>query len=216
MAVDKLRGVGMHWPKTLLKNFISFYPGLVFLSPIYGNAQTFESLASEEREPRASLSLVEINPADLIWGRYRIAHESLIFESVSVGWVGEVQNSVKQGSFEEKNIAAGVSLQYYPQSVTLNGLFVRGECDIALASVTDAVTAKGQMISGKSAFVQVAGDVGWRVRLSQRLTGSAAYGLRSTLSQDLWNDRGQMISRWLRQKNGTPDVRVQINLGVLL
>ena len=58
------------------------------------------------------VSLIEFNPADLLLGRYRLANENLLMESVSIAWIGEVQENRKLGKYTEKNLAAGLSLQY--------------------------------------------------------------------------------------------------------
>lgn len=160
-------------------------------------------------------SLVEINPADLMWGRYRLANENLIFESLSVAWTGEFQELRKKGDFLERNFATGIGLQYYPQSVTLQGPFFRGEADLAFTSVSDESKGRINSKDAHLALIKMAGDMGWRVRLSDRLTGSAAYGLRTTLPQYLWSDNESVGRRWI--ENGESlDFRVQINLGILL
>lgn len=158
------------------------------------------------------VSLIETNPADLLHRRYRLAHENLIFESTSFSLTGELQDNLSVGDFEEKSIAAGFGLQYYPQSVSLQGFFVRGETDLALASISDSGTQESSLV----AALRLAGDVGWRVRISDRLTGSAAYGLRTTIPQALWSNRPMMSTAWISQRSASSDVRVQINLGLLL
>ena len=179
-------------------------------------AQKLETTSSDKKNSGVMLSLIEINPADLLFGRYRIAHENLILDGLSFSWIGEVQDSLANRNYVERNLATGVSLQYYPQSISLDGLFLRGESDIALSEVSEGSVGRRQAESGKAATLRIAGDIGWRVRLSERLTGSAAYGLRTTLPQTLWNSNSQLTQRWLIQKSDNPDARVQINLGVLL
>lgn len=180
-------------------------------------AQSLESSASlKNTAARATVSLLEFNPADLMWGRYRFAHESLVIESLSVSIVGEVQDTVKQGRFEEKNIAMGLGVQYYPQAISLDGLFLRGESALALSKVVEDATARRAAQSANVASVQLAGDLGWRVRLTDRLTGSAAYGLETTISQALWSNDAQTSERWINEKASEVVPRVQINLGVLL
>lgn len=180
------------------------------------HAQRLDVSKSETGSGAAMVSLVEMNPADLLWGRYRLSYENLIFEGVSFAWTGEIQESFKRGQFEEKNLATGISLQYYPQSVSLTGLFLRGESDVSFATVREDPSARRLQETGDAAVLRLAGDVGWRVRLSERLTGSAAYGLRTTLSESLWSNESQLTERWLREKTVAPDIRVQINLGVVL
>lgn len=160
-------------------------------------------------------SLVEINPADLMWGRYRLAQESFLFEGVSFAWNGEFQETRQKGRYREQNFAAGISLQYYPQSVTLQGPFLRAESNLAVSGVSEEAQAKSASGRTNLAVVKMAGDLGWRVRLSERLTGSAAYGLRTTIPQVLWTDDTTLSKRWL-QSGDSLDVRVQINLGLLL
>jgi hypothetical protein len=191
---------------------------LVSISLFYSIAfaQKLETTSSDKKSAGAVLSLIEINPADLLFGRYRIAHENLILDGLSFSWIGEVQDTLASRNYEERNIATGVSLQYYPQSISLDGLFVRGESDIALSEVSEGTVGRRRAESGKAATLRIAVDIGWRVRLSERLTGSAAYGLRTTLPQTLWNSNSQLTQRWLIQKSDNPDARVQINLGVLL
>lgn len=185
------------------------YPNQTFAQALEGSRGGAESVG-------AAVSLLEFNPADLMWGRYRFAHENLVLESLSFSLVGEVQDSLRQGQFEEKNIAVGLSLQYYPQAVSLHGLFLRGESDLAFSKVEEEASARRGPQSANVANVRLAGDLGWRVRLSDRLTGSAAYGLRTTLSQALWSSDGETAQRWLNQKSTDVAPRVQINLGVLL
>lgn len=155
-------------------------------------------------------SFVEFNPADLLWGRYRLAQESLILESLSFAWNGEVQENRQKGTFTEQNVSAGIGLQYYPQSVTLQGGFFRAETNFALSGISEGLRPKFHL-----ATMKVAGDLGWRVRLSDRLTGSAAYGVRTTLPQVLWSNNDNQSRRWM-QEGESADVRVQINLGLLL
>lgn len=170
------------------------------------------SLSSEKSASTAIVSLVEFNPADLLHRRYRISHENMIFESTSFSLTGELQDSVSMGDFREKSLSAGFGLQYYPQSISLQGLFFRGETDLALTNLMDESSAN----DSTAATLRLAGDVGWRVRLSERLTGSAAYGLRTTVPQTLWSTQPLMSGRWIQQKSNENDVRVQINLGLLL
>lgn len=179
-------------------------------------AQKLETLPSDKKSTGVVLSLIEINPADLLFGRYRIAHENLILDGLSFSWIGEVQDTLARGNFEERNLATGVSLQYYPQAISLDGLFLRGESDIALSEVSDDSVGRRKAARGKAATMRIAADIGWRVRLSERLTGSAAYGLRATLPQTLWNSDSKLTQRWVIQKSDNPDARVQINLGFLL
>lgn len=179
-------------------------------------AQKLETLPSDRKSTGVVLSLIEINPADLLFGRYRIAHENLILDGLSFSWIGEVQDTLARGNFEERNLATGVSLQYYPQAISLDGLFFRGESDIALSEVSDDSVGRREAASGKASTMRIAADIGWRVRLSERLTGSAAYGLRATLPQTLWNSDSKLTQRWVIQKSDNPDARVQINLGILL
>lgn len=160
-------------------------------------------------------SLVEFNPADLMWGRYRLAHENLILDSVSFAWTGEVQEFRKKGDFQERYVSSGIALQWYPQSVTLMGLFVRGESDLGLMDVQDREQAKNTTDDGLLAVARVAGDIGWRVRMSPRLTGSASYGVRTTLPHTLWNNDEALSKKWA-QTGEHVDMRVQINLGLLL
>lgn len=179
-------------------------------------AQTLEVTRPSGDASGAAVSLFEFNPADLMWGRYRVAHENLILESLSFSLVGEVQDSFRQGRFSEKNISVGMSLQYYPQAVSLNGLFLRGETDLAVSQIEEEASARRGPQEASVANIRLAGDLGWRVRLSDRLTGSAAYGLRTTLSQALWSNDRETGQRWLNQKSADVAPRVQINLGVLL
>lgn len=169
-------------------------------------------VSAEKSASSAIVSLVEFNPADLLHRRYRISHENMIFESTSFSLTGELQDRITAGDFSEKSLAAGFALQYYPQSVSLQGLFFRGETDLALTSLIDE--SRGS--DSTTATLRLAGDVGWRVRLSERLTGSAAYGLRTTVPQTLWSSQPVMAGRWMEQKSDETDVRVQINLGLLL
>lgn len=175
-------------------------------------APSGRSVSGEKSASVAIVSLVEVNPADLLRRRYRIAHENMIFESTSFALTGELQDTITVGDFQEKSLAAGFALQYYPQSVSLHGLFFRGETDLALSSVSD----EKQLTDSTAATLRLAGDVGWRVRLSERLTGSAAYGLRTTVPQTLWSTQPVVTGRWIQQKSDANDVRVQINLGLLL
>lgn len=188
---------------------ISFFSSLAV-------AQKLETLSSEKKSSGVVLSLIEINPADLLFGRYRIAHENLILDGLSFSWIGEVQDTLANRNYVERNLATGVSLQYYPQAISLDGLFLRGESDIALSEVSEGSVGRHHAESGKAATMRIAADIGWRVRLSERLTGSAAYGLRTTLPQTLWNSDSQLTQRWVIQKSDNLDARVQINLGVLL
>jgi hypothetical protein len=181
-------------------------PVLIAWSP------TKTTISAENSAASAIVSLVEINPADLLLRRYRVAHENMIFESTSFALTGELQDTVGVGDFREKSLAAGFALQYYPQSISLQGLFIRGETDLALTNLRD----ESQSSDSTAATLRLAGDVGWRVRLSERLTGSAAYGLRTTVPQALWSSQPVMAGRWIQQKIDENDVRVQINLGLLL
>ncbi|MBM3383068.1 MAG: hypothetical protein FJY29_11575 [Betaproteobacteria bacterium] len=196
--------------------FCLLLTALGFAFPRHVPAQVLGGSQSRDDATGAAVSLLEFNPADLVWGRYRFAHENLILDSLSFSLVGEVQDSLRQSQFEEKNIAAGLSLQYYPQSISLNGLFLRAESDLALSKVEEDASARRSAQSASVAHVRLAGDLGWRVRLSDRLTGSAAYGLRTTLSQALWSSDSATAQRWLNQKSADVAPRVQINLGVLL
>lgn len=155
-------------------------------------------------------SFIEFNPADLQWGRYRLAHENLILESLSFALSGEVQERRNKGEFSEQSLTAGLGLQYYPQSVTLQGGFIRAETNLAVSGLSHAEASRFHV-----AALKVAGDLGWRVRLSDRLTGSAAYGIRTTLPQVIWTNDTLGSQRWMREGE-TADVRVQINLGLLL
>ncbi len=188
-------------------------PVLVFIAAMAfcESQDAFAQRLMEKQAARDGIySLVEINPADLLWGRYRLAHENLLFESLSFAWNAEVQESRQKGKFLEQSLGTGFSLQYYPQSVTLQGAFIRAETNLALLGVSEGVSSKSHLAS-----MQVAGDLGWRVRLSDKLTGSAAYGLRTTLPQVLWTNNDRLSRRWI-QEGDTSDVRVQINLGLLL
>lgn len=174
-----------------------------------------QKLGDKKAAQDGIFSLIEMNPADLLWGRYRIANENLVFESTSLAWVGELQEWRQKGNFKERSAALGLSLQYYPQSITLTGPFFRGETQFSVLGITEYAQNKQTSQSGYLALLKVGGDLGWRVRLSDRLTGSAAYGLRSSLPQILWNSDESLGRRWL--ENGDSfDVRVQINLGILL
>lgn len=170
-----------------------------------------ETLAAQE----AIFSLVEFNPADLMWGRYRLAYENFIFEGVSFAWLGEVQESRRTNGFLERSLTAGLSLQYYPQSVSLMGPFFRAETDLSVSDVSEDAGSKRPARSAYVSTLKMAGDIGWRVRLSERLTGSAAYGLRTTLPQVLWSNDNALGRRWLANDDNL-DLRVQINLGILL
>lgn len=188
-----------------------------FLGSIVGLVQTAQgqSLGGTQPAKEGIFSLVEFNPADLMWGRYRVVHENLLFEGFSVAWLGEWQDTRRKSVFDERSFSTGLSLQYYPQSVTLQGPFLRGETAVALSGVREDAQAKKPELSTNQMLLRVAGDLGWRVRLSDRLTGSAAYGLRTTLPQVLWSQNEELSQRWL-DKGESLDVRVQINLGVLL
>ncbi|MEN9824410.1 MAG: hypothetical protein RI953_155 [Pseudomonadota bacterium] len=176
---------------------------------------TAQRLGERQAAQDGIYSLVEVNPADLMWGRYRVAQESFLFESVSFAWNGEFQEARQKGRYREQNFGAGISLQYYPQSVTLQGPFLRAESNLAVSGVLEDAQAKASSAKTNLAVLKMAGDLGWRVRLSERLTGSAAYGLRTTIPQVLWTDDTTLSKRWL-ESGDSLDVRVQINLGLLL
>ena len=186
---------------------------LPFFATMLTAWSSLDSAISDNKSASSAIvSLVEFNPADLLHRRYRISHENMIFESTSFALTGELQDSVLMGDFKEKSLAAGFSLQYYPQSISLQGLYFRGETDLAVTNLVDEKRAS----DSTAATLRLAGDVGWRVRLSERLTGSAAYGLRTTVPQTLWSSQPVMAGRWMQQKTDDNDVRVQINLGLLL
>lgn len=182
-----------------------------FLSPSAHAQKLREKLAAQD----GIFSLVEVNPADLMWGRYRLAHENFIFESVSFAWLGEVQETRRKNRFQERSLTAGLSLQYYPQSVSLMGPFFRAETDLTVSDVSEDGDAKRRAQNGYVSTLKMAGDIGWRVRLSDRLTGSAAYGLRTTVPQVLWANNEALGRSWLADGDSL-DMRVQINLGILL
>jgi hypothetical protein len=185
---------------------------LCYFSVPHAYAQKLrEKLAAQD----GIFSFVEVNPADLMWGRYRLAHENFIFESVSFAWLGEVQETRRKNRFQERSLTAGLSLQYYPQSVSLMGPFFRAETDLTMSDVTENGDPKRSAQSAYISTLKMAGDIGWRVRLSDRLTGSAAYGLRTTLPQVLWSNDEALGRRWLSDGDSL-DMRVQINLGIIL
>jgi hypothetical protein len=187
---------------------------LTFCLVAFAAAQRSASFAQQIKDKQPArdgiYSFVEFNPADLLWGRYRIAQESLILESFSFAWNGEVQENRQKGKYTEQSFTTGMGLQYYPQSVTLQGGFIRAETSLALSGVSDQRQSKFHL-----AAVKVAGDLGWRVRLSEKLTGSAAYGVRTTLPHVIWSNNDSQSKTWM-QEGDSPDVRVQINLGLLL
>lgn len=184
-------------------------------------ASLFQPLAYAQRLSESSVakegifSFIEVNPADLVWGRYRVAHENFLFERISFAWNGEYQEKRTKGRFEEWNFGSGISLQYYPQSVSLQGPFFRAESNLSLSGVREDNSVKQSAGQGKLATIRMAGDLGWRVRLSDKLTGSAAYGLGTTLPQVLWTDNDILSRRWIGDSESM-NVRVQINLGLLL
>lgn len=185
---------------------------LCYFSVPHAYAQKLrEKLAAQD----GIFSFVEVNPADLMWGRYRLAHENFIFESVSFAWLGEVQETRRKNRFQERSLTAGLSLQYYPQSVSLMGPFFRTETDLTMSDVTENGDPKRSAQGAYISTLKMAGDIGWRVRLSDRLTGSAAYGLRTTLPQVLWSNDEALGRRWLSDGDSL-DMRVQINLGIIL
>ncbi|MEY4063823.1 MAG: hypothetical protein RIR26_31 [Pseudomonadota bacterium] len=192
-----------------LRIIIAFHAGPVL-------AQTFEKQTSEGRKHSPAVSLFEFNPADLAWGRYRVSYENLFMESASIAWTGEWQDAVNIDDLVERSLASGVALQVYPHSVALDGFFIRGEADVALAFVERKGTQQKSPAEATTAALRFAGDLGWRVRMSESLTGSAAYGLRSTVPQLLWGGRNTLTQNWIEKRSRNLDPRVQINLGVLL
>jgi hypothetical protein len=193
------------------RNFVYRVSAYIATMAVCESQDAFAQRLTEKQPAREGIySLVEINPADLLWGRYRLAQENLLMESLSFAWNVEVQESRQKGKFEEQSLGTGMSLQYYPQSVTMQGAFIRAETNLALMGVSEGSVAKSHL-----AMMQVAGDLGWRVRISEKLTGSAAYGLRNTLPQILWGKTDNLSRRWI-QEGEMSEVRVQINLGLLL
>ena len=179
-------------------------------------AQTFDRRAGDGRSANPAVSLIEINPADLVWGRYRVSYENLFMESVSIAWTGELQDPFRTDDLAERSLASGVALQVYPQSAALEGFFIRGEADVALAFLDRKGNQQKPSSDVTTAALRFAGDLGWRVRMSERLTGSAAYGLRSAIPEALWGGDNPLVQSWLEKRSRHPDLRVQINLGVLL
>lgn len=201
---------------TFCRHVFVFIASLGSLGWRFEFAQASESRISGGRKTTHVVSLLEMNPADLLWDRYRLAYENLFMDGVSFAWTGELQGSRQTAGFSERSLSSGVALQVYPQSSVLDGFFLRGEADVAVSFLERKATQQQPVSEATTSTLRFAGDLGWRVRMGEKLTGSAAYGLRTTVPQPLWGSENESIRNWLEKRSQNPDVRVQINLGVLL
>jgi|GEM_PF-669727 len=157
-------------------------------------------------------SVIEWNPADLLWGRVHLSGEYVIVDGFAFGGLAEYQ---KQNSekYKHATTAVGVTATQYLESQTLRGSFLRGE----LAAMGSVFTRKDVEVQEEQGVygLSLGADLGYRFLISQRFTGAASYGVRRVVPDFFTTQGDSPLEDW-QTANKAWSMRVQLALGIAI
>ena len=157
-------------------------------------------------------SVVEWNPADLLWDRVHLSGEYVIVDGFAFGGMAEYQKQ-STDKYKHATTAVGVTATQYIESQTLRGTFLRGEI-AAMGSVftrKDVEVQEEQGVYGLS----LGADLGYRFLISQRFTGAASYGVRRVVPDFFTTQGDSPLEDW-KTANKAWSMRVQLALGLAI
>lgn len=172
---------------------------------------------------RGPYSLVEWNAGDLLFRRGRVAAEYVVTSGVSLGFSSEYQ-SMENSTWTNRTVAAGATVAQYFESLSLSGLFMRGEFDLfhskfAKRTITKVEgygledETKVDVEQGNTLGVMLGADVGQRFVLTRLLSTSVGLGLRRTVPEFFSSSLNASAGTYARNEGLW---QVRMNLGLAL